>query len=845
MRAPLSWLGEYVDGAASASGADVAAALVRMGLEEEALHGGDVTGPIVVGRVLSFVDEQQKNGKLIRWCQVDVGEPEPTGVVCGAHNFAVDDLVVVVRPGATLPGGLLVGARKTYGHVSQGMICSERELGLGADHEGILVLTDYLGAEAAELKPGADAVALLGLAEEVVEVAVTPDRGYCFSLRGMAREYAHATGGAFHDPADPAAVAVPEANDDGYAVELTDSAPIQGRPGCDRFVARVVRGVDASAPSPAWLARRLTQVGMRPISLAVDVTNYLMLALGQPLHAYDLDTLSGSIVVRRARAGETLTTLDGVERRLDPEDLLITGAAGEQVLGIAGVMGGAACEVGASTRNVLLEAAHFDPVTIARSSRRHKLFTEASKRFERGVDPALPTSAAQLAVDLLVRYGGGTVDDGVTDVDRRVPVAPVLLDTTVPARLVGLPYTREEVVGSLREIGCTVTDRPGEADLVSVLPPSWRPDLAGGHGPDFAEEVARLRGYDRIPSVLPRATPGRGLSHEQRVLRTVAQTLAGRGLVEVLTYPFVAATIADDMGLPTEDPRRRAVRVTNPLSEQAPLMRTSLLSTLLDAVRRNLSRGARDVAVFEIGHVVRPTGDRAAPVPPIGAMPPPATMDRIAAAVPPQPKRLAIAMCGLAEPAGWWGPGRPVDWSDAVAAARAAATALDVVVQVSADDHAPWHPGRCARLSAPDGTLVGHAGELHPKVASRLGLPAGTVAAELDLPVLVAASDHRTRARKLSTFPLALSDVALVVGEEVPAGQVEAALVRGAGPQLESIALFDVYRGDQVPAGRRSLAYRLEFRADDRTLTTEEVSALRDRAVAEAETATGAVLRGT
>ena len=870
MRAPLTWLAEYVDGVDTATGADVAAALARMGLEEEGLHGGDVAAPIVVGRVLSFVDEPQRNGKVIRWCHVDVGEHgqrltegTPQGVVCGARNFAVGDLVVVVLPGASLPGGFPVGARRTYGHVSNGMICSERELGLGPDHDGILVLTDYLGAErAADLEPGDDAIALLGLTEEVVEVTVTPDRGYCFSLRGLAREYSHATGGAFRDPVD---VPVAASNDRGYAVQLTDAAPINGRSGCDRYVARVVRELDASAPSPSWMARRLTQMGMRPISLAVDVTNYIMLAVGQPLHAFDLDRLSGPIVVRRAAPGEVLRTLDDVERRLDAEDLLITDG-GTVPLAIAGVMGGATSEVGPETTSVLIESAHFDQVSIARSSRRHKLITEASKRYERGVDPAISAAAAQLAVDLLVRYGGGRADDAVTDVDQRLPLQPVVVDTRVPGRLVGLAYTRSDVIASLREIGCTVAELSGPGELsgpagpgdggaateddaadprVRVLPPSWRPDLWAAHDPDFAEEVARLRGYDRIPSELPTAPPGRGLTHEQRVRRTVADTLAGLGFVEVLTYPFVPGSSHDDLGLAPDDSRRRAVRITNPLSEEAPFMRTSVLSTLVEALRLNVSRGARDVAIFELGLVTRPTGDATAPVPVIGAKPSEETLAEIMAAVPPQPRRLAVAMCGNAEPAGWWGPGRPADWGDAVAAARGVAAAVDVTLLVGPDDHAPWHPGRCARLTLTDGTLVGHAGELHPKAVAALGLPAGAVAAELDLGALVSASDHRTQARPLSTYPLALSDVALVVKEAVLSAAVEAALVAGAGEQLESIWLFDVYRGDQVPAGHKSLAYRLEFRAPDRTLTTEEVSTLRDRAIAAAASATGATQRGT
>ncbi len=852
MRVPLSWLAELVDLAPGARGAQVAASLVSVGLEEEALHGGDISGPLVVGRVLAFDEQIQKNGKPIRFCTVDVGphgqrltDGIPQEIVCGATNFAVGDLVVVVLPGAVLPGGFAIAARKTYGRVSNGMICAEDELGLGEDHSGIIVLADYLGAEAAAtLTPGDDALALLGLGEQVLELNITPDRGYCFSMRGIAREYWHSQGspaGAFRDPG--IVPTNPPANLDGYAVHLTDVAPIDGAPGCDRYVARIVRGVDPAAPSPAWMRTRLTQAGMRPISLAVDVTNYVMLLVGQPLHAFDLAILSGSIKVRRARAGERLTTLDGVDRELHPEDLLITDG-GQIPLALAGVMGGATSEVTASTTDILIEAAHFDPVTIARTSRRHRLSSEASKRFERGVDPRVADDAAQLAVDLLVEFGGGTVDPGVTDVDSTGTRTAYPLDVTLPGRIVGIDYTRARVVQILTDLGCTVED-PGVApgEVVFVTPPSWRPDLVDG--PDYAEEVARIDGYDRIPSVLPMPSAGRGLTHAQAVRRIVANTLVGRGLTEVLTYPFVAADFADQQGMAPADPRRSAVRLANPLSDQAPVMRTSVLDSLVDALRRNVSRGQRDVAIFELGMVTRPVpgSSHTAPVPGVSRRPDEATIASIDAAVPPQPRHGAVILAGDAEGAGWWGPGRPADWTDALDAVRAVAGALAVPVRTEPGDLAPWHPGRCARIMLEDGTLVGHAGELHPKVLDRLGLPARSVAAEFDVDVLTAASDRPTRLAPFSTQPVALTDVALTVDEEVAAGAVQRVLREAAGQFVESVTLFDVYRGEQVGEGKKSMAYRLAFRAPDRTLTTEEVSGFRDRAVSAAAASFGAVQR--
>ncbi|GAA5033243.1 phenylalanine--tRNA ligase subunit beta [Terrabacter aeriphilus] len=852
MRMPLRWLADYTDLAPGTTGADVAASLVAVGIEEEDLHGGDISGPLVVGRVLEFDEQVQKNGKPIRYCVVDVGqngqmltEGKHQEIVCGATNFAVGDLVVVVLPGATLPGDFHISARKTYGRVSNGMICAEDEIGLGTDHEGIIVLSRLLGAEAAAaLTPGDDAIALLGLGEETIEANVTPDRGYCFSVRGLAREYWHAQGSPAGGFRDPALLDVPAANDAGFPVRLTDERPIDGADGCDRYVARVVRGIDPTRPSPGWMQQRLTQMGMRPISLAVDVTNYVMLAVGQPLHAFDVAKLSGPVVVRRARSGESLTTLDDVKRVLSPDDLLITDG-GEHLLALAGVMGGASSEVDDATTDVLVEAAHFDPTSVARTSRRHKLVTEASKRFERGVDPQLAPAAAQLAVDLLVEHGGGTVDPGVTDVDRTSPRGAYLLDVTEPGRIVGVDYPRDRVVEILRDLGCGVEESGAGTDATHVLvtPPSWRPDLVDG--PDYAEEVARIDGYHRIPSVTPTPVGGQGLTHGQKTRRVVADALAGAGLTEVLTYPFVAEGLADDLMLPAGDDRRHAVRVANPLNEERPLLRTTVLASLVDALRRNVSRGHKDVALFELGLVFRPGGELGrAPIPSVLERPSAETLEQLYAAVPAQPRRAALLATGLAERAGWWGPGRAADWSDAVAAVQAVATALAVELVVANDPgHAPWHPGRCARLTLADGTLVGHAGELHPKVLAALDLPARTVAAEFDVDVLIAASAEPVQAQPFSSFPPAMTDIALLVGSDVAAADVATALRAGAGESLESVVLFDVYEGEHVEAGHRSLAYRLTFRAADRTLTTDEVNGFRDAAVAAAAAATGAVQR--
>ncbi|NKY11172.1 phenylalanine--tRNA ligase subunit beta [Cellulomonas hominis] len=854
-RIPLTWLGEHVELPAGLTAEQLAADLVRVGLEEEAVHPAAVSGPLVVGKVVERVPEPQKNGKTINWCQVDVGPHNataedgtsaPRGIVCGAHNFDVGDHVVVALPGAVLPGPFAIASRKTYGHVSDGMICSSRELGLGDDHDGIIVLSE-IGIEA---EPGADARALLGLGEEVLEINVTPDRGYCFAMRGVAREYSHATGAVFTDRGLAPVPDVPTTG--GFPVEIRDDAPVHGVPGADRFVAQVVRGVAADAPSPAWMQRRLTQAGMRPISLAVDVTNYVMLDLGQPLHAYDLATLAEPVVVRRARAGERLTTLDGVERTLDPEDLLITdGPDAGRVLGLAGVMGGADTEVSAATTDLLIEAAHFDPVTVARTARRHKLPSEAAKRFERGVDPRLPRVAVARVVELLVEHGGGAPDAVLTDVDRTTPPPHLDLPVALPARLIGLDLDAAAVAGYLRAIGCTVGEVVG-AGADAVLPvtvPTWRPDLTVPV--DLVEEVARLHGYDAIPSVVPRSPVGLGLTVAQRRRRRVAQVLADAGWVETLSYPFVGTVQLDALALPADDNRRPMVRLANPLSEEQPYLRSSLLVTLLETARRNVARGTSDLAVYEVGAVTLPrAGTAPAPVPPVAERPSADVLDAIRGAVPAQPRHVAGVLAGLREPAGWWGPGRAADHADAVDAVRLLGETLGVELRVVADSQrAPWHPGRCARFTTADGALVGWAGELHPKVVTALGLPARACAFEVDLDVLLTAAPRaEVVAREVSTFPVAKEDVALVVPGSVPVADVLAAVRDGAaassaGDVLESARLFDVYTGEQVGAGHRSLAFALRLRAADRTLTADETAAVREAVVAEAGRRFGATLR--
>jgi phenylalanyl-tRNA synthetase beta chain len=815
MRAPISWIREYVD-LPDVTPEALARELTALGLKLEALEvaGADVEGPLVVARVLSYEEEPQKNGKTIRWCQVDAGPDHGEhGIVCGALNFTVDDLVVVSLPGAVLPGGFAIAARKTYGHISDGMICSTRELGIGEDHGGILVLDPRLDDE---VKPGDDAIELLHMRDVVIEFEINPDRAYALSLRGIAREAAIAYDAPFRDPAHRT---MPPPNDDGYPVRV-DAAD-----GCPVFVTRSVTGFDPSAPTPRWLARRVQLAGMRPISLAVDVTNYVMLELGQPIHGYDGDKLAGPIVVRRATDGETVTTLDDVTRALSTEDLLITDDSGP--IGIAGVMGGQTTELSENTSHVVIEAAHFAPVTIFRSARRHKLPSEASKRFERGVDPLLPAYAADRVAELLVEHGGGTIEPGVTYVGAPPESQSISAPVDLPARITGMHIDADTTVAHLTTIGCAVVV---DGDTVTALPPSWRLDLTDPY--DLVEEVARLVGYSHVPSVLPAAPAGRGLSTGQRLRRRVGFALAGGGLVEVKTYPFVGPSDFKALGLPENDVLRRTLRVANPLSLEEPLLTTSLLPGLLKAVARNVSRGATGVGIFETAAVFFPTPDGAkAPILGVQWRPDDSELAKLMAAIPKQPRFLSVVLAGEREPSGWWGAGRRATWADAIQVVREAARVLDVEVTVAPAARAPWHPGRCARIYLDD-EEIGHAGELHPSVCTAFGVPARTCAVEVDLDALIAAAPAVVQAPKFSNYPVAKEDVALVVDAYVPAADVAATLREAAGELLESVRLFDLYTGEQIGEGKKSLAFALRFRAPDRTLTEAETAAARDAAVA-------------
>jgi phenylalanyl-tRNA synthetase beta chain len=825
VRVSQSWLTELLQAGApgwSASVDELDAGFVRVGFEIEGVHPlPEITGPLVVGRIAQ-ITELTEFKKPIRFCQVDVGAAEPQGIVCGARNFAEGDLIVAALPGAVLPGGFAISSRKTYGQVSDGMICSVSELGIGHDHSGILVLPPGTA------DVGADAKDVLGLSDTVFDVNVTPDRGYAFSMRGLSREIAGSFEVDFVDPGSTDTVPVPASSDAGWPVGI-DAAS-----GATRYAAQVIRSIDPNAVTPWWMQRRLLLAGVRPISPAVDVTNYVMMELGQPLHAFDAAKLSGGITVRRAAAGEKLTTLDDTVRVLDVEDVVIADESGP--IAMAGVMGGADTEVGNGSVDILLEAATFDPVAVFRTAKRHKLSSEASKRFERVVDPEVTAVALQRAARLIAEIAGGTIESDYTDVHLDTPATPTIeFPADTADKVAGTSYPAGTAKRWLEQIGATVVG----TDILTVTPPSWRPDLT--ERADLVEEVLRLQGYDTIPVELPSAPAGTGLTAAQRRRRAIGTTLALSGYTEVLPFPFMPAGALDSLDIAADDARRRTVTVLNPLEADRAQLNTTLLPGLLEMVSRNVSRGQRDLSLYAIGQVYF-DGDnvRAVDPVPVDRRPTDAEIATIVDALPTQPLHVAAVLTGDREPSGPWGVGRPADATDAFEAARLIGEAAGVDVELVAAQQEPWHPGRCAAVTV-DGETVGYAGELTPAVVDRLGLPPRTCAVEIDIDGLPLV--NRYVAPQLSPFPAVLQDLAVVVPTPVPASAVQAALTIGAGELLEEITLFDQFTGPQVGEGNKSLTFALRFRAADRTLTEDEASAARDAAVAAAAGAVGARLR--
>jgi phenylalanyl-tRNA synthetase beta chain len=816
MRAPLSWIKEFVEIPASVTADQISDGLIRVGFEVEEIikQGADLTGPLKFAKVLS-IEEITEFKKPIRYVGLDCGEGETRYVICGATNFAVGDLVVAALPGAILPGEFKIGARETYGKTSNGMICSGRELGISDDHAGILVFAE------GEVTIGADAIDVLQINDVIFDVAVNPDRGYALSIRGIAREVAGSLDLKFTDPVN--ALRGLKFAETGKGV----TAKIGEKSSASVFYVRTLSDFDPKATTPIWMRRRIEKMGMRSISLVVDVTNYVMLELGQPLHAFDKSKIKGGLTIKLAGKAQKFKTLDGVERTLDPNDLMV--CDDEQPLALAGTMGGLSSEISETTTDIALEAVHFCEVCIAKNSRRHKLSSEASRRLERSVDASLAEFASARFVQLLTAHS--SAKHVATVVDGEPIYAPlVTIDPAYVSKTLGFDIPAKKVAEVLRVIGCDVDEKSFTID-----PPSWRADLLTAA--DFTEEVARMIGYDKIPSVLPPRPLHATLTPTQKRRRAVATMLASRGLAEVQTFPFTNQATIDSMGFVGE--RAATYKVANPMSEEFPLMRVHLVPGLIEVAQRNISRGAKDFAIFEMGSIFR-SDQKLVPAisPDLSKRPSKTIIDEIFASVPPQGYHVAGLLVGKTENENWQGKARSYNWQDAISYAQDVLALCNLEWTVARSDLAPWHPGRCAELIV-NGKAVAHAGELHPRIVSAYGLPERSVAFAVALSALP--DSALVRPTTVGTMPAAVQDVALIVESNVSAADIEGALRAGAGDLLESITLFDRY--DKIGDGKISLAFTLVFRAQDRTLTGEEVSAMREAATAVAAAKFGAVVR--
>jgi len=760
---------------------------------------------VVVARILEA--RPHPNADRLTLCKVDDGGDTPRAIVCGATNMKVGDLVALARPGTTLPAGLTIKKSRIRGEPSEGMLCAADELGLGDDSAGILIL-------APDATPGEPAASALGLGSAIFEVDLLPDRGDCASIFGLAREL-----GSLYDlevtPPDCRVEEGGEPIDTDVAVEVRDSER------CLRYMARRVRAVKLG-PSPDWLARRLLSVGARPINNVVDVTNLILHELGQPLHAFDAATIpDGRLVVRRAEAGERLRLLDGAELELGEDDLVISDE--KRPIALAGVMGGADTAVGAVTTDVLIEAACFEPGSVRRSGRRHGLRTDSSYRFERGVDPAGVSRALDRAAALLCTIAGGRVDVGAIDVQRPIDRPPVTLQPARVASFLGLGLQASELRARLERVGLRVDDA---REPWLCHPPSWRWDLR--EEADLLEEVVRLGGYAALPETLP---IGPSIPLRRSVARAsrqgVREALCAEGYSECVNVAFHGFADLERLRLGEDDPRRsEAVPLANPIGEDLALLRSSLWPGLLRGAARNLRHGVDGLAQFEIGRSF--TG-------------------RLSRGLP-EERRWLAAIAVPSEAPRYWRAGEGPDAAEAfffdvkhsvLAAGRAAGGTLRVE---PGEVGGYLHPGASGVVQAGE-TLVGEMGQLHPEVAQAFELPPTSVIFALDLDSLGGLGDRAPAYRPAPKFPSVQRDLALLVPEDVSAEGVEAEIRRSAGPRLVGVALFDRYAGKGIPAGRKSMAFRLTLRAADRTLQEKEINKITDKVVTALSRSLGAERR--
>jgi phenylalanyl-tRNA synthetase beta chain len=794
MKVNLRWLEEYVR--VDVPLKKLIELLDNSGSKVESVNkAAEGLGGVIVAEVLDVAPHP--NADTLTLVEISTSNGQTERVVCGAHNFGVGDKVPYATVGAKL-GDMEISERKIRGQVSRGMLCSPAELDISKDHSGILVLPS-------DTPIGEDIVTVLDLDATVLELEITPNRGDCMGMIGIGREVAALLGNELRIP--ELRVAADDSLRSPVKVEIEDST------GCPRYLARYLEGITIG-PAPLMISKRLMSVGIRPISNVVDITNYVMVETGQPLHAFDGSRIPDHhIVVRRARTGEKLTTLDGIARDLSTDDLLICDR--RKPIAFAGLMGGEESEVSNATNTVILESASFDPATIALMGQRHLLRTEASARFERGTDVNGVDYAAARACEFMARFAGARVSAEATDIypdpveSRRIALRP-----RRTSAIVGINLPAEAQARDLRSIGINVDESDG---LLDATVPTFRRDLT--REIDLIEEVARLAGFDRITSTIPPGRTGE-LSREQEIERRLKRILSGIGGMEATTPPWISTKQLDALGLAEDHPARRFVRIANPMTEDEAGMRTTLLPALLNVVAHNLAHRNNSVAVWEWARVYEPTD---------GELPREASV-------------LAAAFTGEREPKTWNSPERRWDFFAAKGFLEAVLGALGVAVEFSPVAGAPFHLTRAAQVGVA-GKAIGAIGEMHPDVCENFDVSEGTVAFEIALAPVLAAIPEQVTVAEIGRFPPTLIDLAVVVREEVPANQVQSLIEDLGKSDVVDVRLFDLYRGGQTGPGYKSLAFALELRAPDRTLTDEEALTVRDRIVEGLQQQVGARLR--
>ncbi len=794
MKFTLDWLSEFVD-LPSRDPERITEDLENLGHEVEGWEPVEHRFEgVVIGRVLTV--DAHPNADKVRVTTVDVGD-EVLDIICGAWNFEAGAVVPVAKPGAVLQGDFKITQRDIRGVTSNGMICSESELEIGEDASGIMVL-DHDYPEAAD-RIGEDFRLLLPQDDVIFEVTITPNRPDCMSVYGLARELA-----ARYD------LPLVEPDLDYPVSDAATSVTIQDDVACPRFVGREVHDITLGS-SPHQIRARLAAAGVRPISNVVDASNYAMIEFGHPTHAFDSDRLGDTVVVRRASECEPITTLDEAERSLIASDIVVADAT--KPVAIAGVMGGASTEVVDETKNVLVEAAYWDPPSILLTSKRLGLRSEASARFERGMDPEFCRFAADRVAQLLVETAGGTIGGLVDEYPARPGQKIIDLSMDEVERVLGIRLESEAAGGLLRRLGFGASG----SDPLVVDVPTRRPDV--NRPIDLIEEVARLYGYDNIPARI-RFGDGMGLPEQDRRLRAMRSLMVGAGYHEIMSFSFIGAADLDALGLPDDDPARVGIDVVNPLRDEDGVMRTTMLPGLLKAAAANLAKRVDDVRLFEIGKVFLPNDE----------------------VLPSQPDRLGFVAAG--KPTGnWEGETNGYDVYDATGLWAVIEKASEFAgAEIGATSKAPFHPGRAAEIVA-DGVVVGTVGEIHPAVAARLGIEGRVIAGEIEIGPLIAEREP-WRFEEPSNYPPQVFDLAFEVDTSVPAGLLLDAIDATDEGLVERRRIFDVYEGDPIPEGRKSVAINLTVRAPDRTLSDDDVAPIRKQIVEAVQRAAGATLRG-